>query len=195
MSNAIEIEAKALVSQRDYEKLLRRFAGEKAYEQTNYYIDNGEGLLRKEGFALRIREREGLYEMTLKTPLSEGLLEKNCAWSKDRFDAFMQKGVFPEGDIKRFLTMLDIDVSKLKVLTSLTTKRVDVEYEGGKLSLDENHYSGHVDYEIELEHNSMVDATEKLHSLFIEEKIPFVLNLKTKVARALNAVGQQKPLN
>jgi hypothetical protein len=41
----------------------------------------------------------------------------------------------------------------------------------------------------------MVDATEKLHALFVEEKIPFVLSLKTKVARALNAVGQQKPLN
>jgi uncharacterized protein YjbK len=189
MSNAIEIEAKALVKKEDYEKLVKRFAGAKSYEQTNYYIDNGEGLLRKEGVALRIREKEGLYEMTLKTPLSEGLLEKSCTWTKERFDGFMKKGIFPEGDIKRFLTMLDIDVSTLKVLTSLTTKRIDIDYEGGKLSLDENHYSGLVDYEIELEHNSMIDATKYLKELFDEEKIPFELNTKTKVSRALRAAG------
>jgi uncharacterized protein YjbK len=189
MSNAIEIEAKALVKEGDYKKLVARFKGNRSYTQTNYYIDNDEGLLRKEGVALRIREKEGLYEMTLKTPLSEGLLEKNCSWTKERFDAFMKKGVFPEGDIKRFLTMLDIDVTTLKVLATLTTKRIDIDYEGGKLSLDENHYSGQVDYEIELEHNSMVDATKYLKGLFEEEKIPFELNAKTKVSRALRAAG------
>lgn len=189
MSNAIEIEAKALVSKGDYEKLVAKFSDDKPYEQTNYYIDTEDGLLRKEGFALRIREKEGLYEMTLKTPLSEGLLEKSCPWSRERFDAFMKDGTFPEGDIKRFLTMLDIDVSKLMVLTSLTTKRIDVAYEGGKLSLDENHYSNLVDYEIELEHNSMVDATNKLEALFADMNIPFVLSVKTKVARALRAAG------
>jgi uncharacterized protein YjbK len=189
MSNAIEIEAKALVKKEDYEKLVKRFAGAKSYEQTNYYIDNEEGLLRKEGVALRIREKEGLYEMTLKTPLSEGLLEKNCSWTKERFEGFMKKGQFPDGDIKRFLTMLDVDVSTLKVLASLTTKRIDIDYEGGKLSLDENHYSGLVDYEIELEHNSMIDATKYLKELFDEEKIPFELNAKTKVSRALRAAG------
>jgi len=190
MSNAIEIEAKALVSQSDYQKLVARFAGEKAYVQTNYYIDTPTFVLRKEGFALRIREKEGLYEMTLKTPLSEGLLEKNCAWGKERFDEFLKKGVFPEGDIKRFLTMLDINVADLKILTSLTTKRIDVEYEGGKLSLDENHYSGLTDYEIELEHNSMVDATSNLEKLFGEEGIPFVLSTKTKISRALSALSK-----
>ena len=190
MSNAIEIEAKALVKEGDYKKLVARFKGNRSYTQTNYYIDNDEGLLRKEGVALRIREKEGLYEMTLKTPLSEGLLEKNCAWSKERFDEFLKKGVFPEGDIKRFLTMLDINVNDLKILTSLTTKRIDVDYEGGKLSLDENHYSGLTDFEIELEHNSMVDATSNLEKLFQEEGIPFVLNNKTKISRALSVAAK-----
>ena len=87
MSNAIEIEAKALVGPADYEKLRSLYRDYPSYTQTNYYVDDDSFLLRKEGFALRVREKEGLYEMTLKTPLSQGLLEKNCTWSKATFEA------------------------------------------------------------------------------------------------------------
>ena len=142
MSNAIEIEAKALVKKADYDKIAALFSTYPSYRQTNYYIDDAKNTLRKEGIGLRVREKTGLYEMTLKTPLSQGLLEKNCAWTKQKFADFKDNGVFPEGDIKRFLTMLDIDVSTLKIKTSLTTVRIDVPYEGGKLSIDENHYCG-----------------------------------------------------
>jgi uncharacterized protein YjbK len=191
MSNAIEIEAKALVKKEDYEKLASLYYEYPSYTQTNYYIDNANSLLRKEGIALRVREKMGLYEMTCKAPLSQGLLEKNCPWSKDTFNQFKEKNLFPDGDIKRFLTMLDIDVSTLKIKTSLTTKRIDVPYEGGKLSIDENHYSGHVDYEVELEYNNEADAERLLEDLFQKNGIPFVLNKKTKVTRALEAIEKK----
>lgn len=187
MSNAIEIEAKALVDKEGYTKLLSLFPESKPFSQTNYYIDDSESTLRKEGLGLRIREKEGLYEMTLKTPLSQGLLEKNCTWTKEDFLAFQNGAPFKEGDIKRFLTMLGIDTSKLHIKTSLTTNRIDAPYEGGKLSIDENHYSGIVDYEIELEHNNQKDAENILESLLKKEGIPYRINRKTKVARALDA--------
>ena len=191
MSNAIEIEAKALVEKKDYEKIVDFFKDYPAYCQTNYYIDNDAGLLRKEGIALRIREKGGLYEMTLKTPLSQGLLEKNCVWDKKKFSDFKDKYLFPEGDIKRFLTMLDIDTSSLKIRTSLTTKRIDVPYEGGKLSIDENHYSQITDYEIELEYNNEAGAEALLKGLLEKNGIPFILNKKTKVSRALDALSKK----
>lgn len=188
MSNAIEIEAKAMISKGDYQKLVGKFSNFPSYVQTNYYIDTDSFILRKEGLGLRIREKGGLYEMTLKTPLSQGLLEKNCSWSKETFEDFSQNGIFPDGDIKRFLTMLDIDVSSLHIKTSLTTKRIDAPYKEGKLSIDENHYSNIVDYEVELEHNNERDAENGLRELLEENGIPFVLNKKTKVARALDAI-------
>jgi uncharacterized protein YjbK len=191
MSNAIEIEAKALVSQKDYEKLATLFKKYPAYTQTNYYIDDDGGILHKEGISLRIREKEKAFEMTLKTPLSEGLLEKNATLEEKDFEAYRAKGRFPENDLKRFLTMLDIDVTKLKIQTSLTTKRIDVPYEGGKLSIDENHYSSKSDYEIELEYNNEADAERLLEDLFMKEKIPFSLNKKTKVSRAMEAAGKR----
>jgi len=187
MSNAIEIEAKVLVNKSDYEKLVAEFKNYGIYSQTNYYIDSDDGILRKNGIALRVREKKGLYEMTLKTPLSHGLLEKNCVWTKEIFLSFQNNGSFPEGDIKHFLTMMDIDIDTLHIQTSLTTKRIDVPYEGGKLSIDENTYSGFTDYEIELEHNNERDAEKFLRQLLDERNIPFLLNNKTKTARALDA--------
>lgn len=192
MSNAIEIEAKALVSKSDYEKLTTAFHTYKHFIQTNFYIDNDEGYLRKEGLALRIREKYGNYEMTLKTPLSHGLLEKNEALSEQAFDDFMRKGKFPDNDLKRFLTMLDVDVETLKVKTSLTTNRIDVPYFEGKLSIDENNYSGKKDYEVELEYNNEAEAESLLRELFEKYSIPFSLNKKTKVARAFEALNGDK---
>ncbi len=190
MSNAIEIEAKVLVSQDQYRKLTHQFKDCPRYQQTNYYIDNDERILAKEGIALRIREKNGKYVLTLKTPLSQGLLEKNESIDEEAFKAFLEKGEFPNVDEVRFLTMLDIDVSSLKILTSLTTDRVDVNYKDGLLSIDRNFYSGKTDYEIEFEYNSMDAAERILADLLREHDIPFHINKTPKVRRALKALEE-----
>ena len=192
MSNTIEIEAKALVSKEDYLKLVKAYHNHKHFIQTNFYIDDDDWYLKKEGLALRIREKYGSYEMTLKTPLSQGLLEKNQPLSEKEFEDFTNKGIFPTNDLKRFLTMLDVDTTKLKVKTSLTTERIDVPYFEGKLSIDKNTYSGKEDYEIELEYNNEDDAEKLLKELFDKYNIPFSLNKKTKVGRAFEAIANAK---
>ena len=192
MSNTIEIEAKALVSKEDYLKLVKAYHNHKHFIQTNFYIDDDDWYLKKEGLALRIREKYGSYEMTLKTPLSQGLLEKNQPLSEKEFEDFTNKGIFPTNDLKRFLTMLDVDTRKLKVKTSLTTERIDVPYFEGKLSIDKNTYSGKEDYEIELEYNNEDDAEKLLKELFDKYDIPFSLNKKTKVGRAFEAIANAK---
>lgn len=188
MSNAIEIEAKALVSQDDYRKLAKLFPDSPRYTQTNHYIDSDERILFKEGIALRIREKNDQYELTLKTPLSQGLLEKNCVITKQQFDDFKQKGVFPKGDTSRFLTMLDIDIATLKILTSLTTDRIDVEYKGGLLSIDRNCYSGKTDYEVEFEYNNLGGAKKVLSDLFEENGIAYTFTKASKTRRAMEAL-------
>lgn len=187
-SNAIEIEAKVLISAEDYKKLVRLFPYSPRYIQTNYYIDTPDRVMAKEGFALRIRQKEGTYELTLKTPLSTGLLEKNCTISKDIFEEFAKHGVFPKGGTENFLKMLDIPVEQLRILTSLTTERMDVEYQGGLLSIDRNSYSGITDYEVELEYNNMQGAEKILETLLKEHDIPCKFTSATKVHRAMAAL-------
>ena len=188
MSNAIEIEAKALVSQDDYRKLAKLFPDSPRYTQTNHYIDSDTRILNKEGIALRIREKSGQYELTLKTPLSQGLLEKNCVITKQQFDDFKEKGIFPKGGTSRFLTMLDIDIATLKILTSLTTDRIDVEYKGGLLSIDRNCYSGKTDYEVEFEYNNLGGAKKVLSDLFEENGIAYTFTKASKTRRAMEAL-------
>ena len=137
MSNAIEIEAKALVSQDDYRKLSKLFPSSPRYTQTNYYIDSDDRILNKEGIAL-----------------------------------------------------LDIDIESLKILTSLTTDRIDVEYEGGLLSIDRNTYSGKTDYEIEFEYNNLGGAENILSTLFHKNGIKAPFSKASKTRRAMEALGK-----
>ncbi len=190
MSNAIEIEAKALVGKEEYDKLVRLFPQCPRYLQTNYYIDSDDRDLAKSGIALRIREKAGMLELTLKTPLSQGKLEKSVPISFNDFAALRDFGQFPKNDLRRFLTMLDFDVEKLKILTSLSTERLDVEYDGGMISIDKNSYSGQVDYEVEFEYNNLAGAEEKLHAFLEEHKIPYQPSDVSKVRRAMHAIAK-----
>ena len=190
MSNAIEIEAKALVSADDYRKLIKLFPSSPRYIQTNYYIDSDDLMLASAGIALRIREKAGAFELTLKTPLSQGLLEKSVPITMNEFCALRDFNEFPKCDLLRFLTMLDFDVKKLKILTSLSTERVDVEYEKGLLSIDRNAYSGKVDYEIEFEFNNLEGAKKILGNLLESNGIAVSFSNLSKTRRAMSAIGK-----
>ena len=190
MSNAIEIEAKALVKEEDYNVLKAAYKNHPSYVQTNYYVDDESRHLAKEGIALRVRERNGAYEMTLKTPLSQGLLEKNERLSKEQFLAFKEQGSFPKCDLVRFLTMLEFNVDELKILTSLTTERIDIETNDGLLSIDKNDYSGNTDYEVEFEYNNMEGAKHILRSLLAQHGVYAPFSKLTKVNRAMAAIGK-----
>lgn len=185
MANNIEIEAKALVSEKDYKKFIERFKkeAEESYSQTNFYIDDKNMSLIKHGIALRVRKKDS-YELTLKTPLSEGLLEKNQDITEKEFTDFKEHKKFPEGDIKRFLTMLGFSIDNLYIITSLSTIRSDIKYCDGLLSLDKNTYNGKTDYEIEFEYNSEIGAKNILKQLFAELDVRYVDNKKSKVRRA-----------
>ena len=72
MGSNIEIEAKVLVSKEEYNQVIKNLHLDTYYKfkQTNYYIDSDEYDIKKNGFALRVREKNQEFELTLKTPLS-----------------------------------------------------------------------------------------------------------------------------
>ncbi len=190
MSTNIEIEAKALVNEKDFNKFVKHFSktNNKSYVQVNYYIDDVDLSLANHGISLRVRKKKDEYELTLKTPLSEGLLEKNQNLKQIDFDLLQKNKKFPDGDIKRFLTMLGMDISIMRIMTSLTTTRIDIEYKDGLLSLDRNEYNKKKDFEIEYEYNSEVGAVKILKKLFQELKVPYKANKVSKVVRAFNSL-------
>ena len=191
MSSNIEIEAKVLLLKDEYNAIIEKLSLQKyrKIKQTNHYIDTPDRYLKKNGIALRIREKDEEFELTLKTPLSEGLLEKNENISWRDFEKLTESNIFPDGNIKKFLLILGVKVSDLKVLTSLCTERIHVEFEGFGLALDKNIYSNIVDYELEVESSSIERAQQEIENILNECDIKnFSFNKVSKQARALNAL-------
>ena len=192
MHSNIEIEAKVLLQKEQYEQVVSYLHLEryKKIKQTNHYIDSTTRVLRDNDFALRVREKDD-FVLTLKTPLSEGLLEKNQTLSWREYDALEDESIFPVGNIKSFLELCGCNTRELQVLASLTTYRIEFEYEDGLVSLDENHYGKNgktIDYELEIESTSMERAEELIKRLLQEAGITeFKFNTLSKQARALEA--------
>lgn len=193
MQSNIEIEAKVLLSKEQYEQLLKYLHLEryKKIEQINHYVDTEDRLLKKNDIALRIRENKD-FVLTLKTPLSEGLLEKNQSITWREYSELDDQGVFPQGDIKNFLEICGFNTRDLKVLASLKTSRIELELDEGVLCLDENVYGPQnsvVDYELEVEATSMEKAEETATKILKEIGITeFKFNTHSKQARAISAI-------
>ena len=191
MSSNIEIEAKSLISEDEYEKIIDKLnlGKYRKFKQTNYYIDTEDRFLKRNGIALRIREKDENFELTLKTPLSEGLLEKNENISWRGLDNLKNKQIFPEGNIKKFLEILGVSIKELKVLTSFTTERISMDYSIYHIDLDKNIYSIIVDYELEVESSSMENAKEEITNILTSCGITnFSFNVISKQSRAMNAL-------
>ena len=189
MYSNIEIEAKVLLSKSDYEKVYKSLNMDYAnsYTQVNYYIESKDHVLKANDIVLRIREKKGEYILTLKTPLSEGLLEKNQNLrAKDALE-MISLNKFPEGEIKSFLEVLDIDTDKLIVLARLTTLRTEIENtsEEETISLDSNTYGNKVDYELEVDKSGMALARQKAEDILKPLGIKYEFNTRSKAQRAL----------
>jgi uncharacterized protein YjbK len=191
MFSNIEIEAKVLLSEADYKKVYKSLGMNESmsYTQTNYYIESKDHVLKSNDIALRIRQKKGEYVLTLKTPLSEGLLEKNQSLLPKEAEGMIENNVFPEGEIKEFLEILDIDVSDLIVLAKLTTNRTEIlnDKDEEEISLDINTYGKKVDYELEVDKSAMALAEKKVDEILSPLGIKYEFNTKSKATRALTA--------
>ena len=193
MQSNIEIEAKVLLTKEEYESIVKYLHLEryKKIEQINHYVDTVERTLKQNDIALRIRENKE-FVLTLKTPLSEGLLEKNQNINWREYSDLEDKGVFPQGDIKNFLEICGFDTHSLKVLASLKTIRIELELDEGLLCLDENIYGKDgsiVDYELEVESTSMEKAEETATKILKEVGITnFKFNTHSKQSRAIASI-------
>lgn len=186
-SNNIEIEAKVLLKRADYEKLKKNLEFVPAVKiQSNYYLDSNDRILKKYGMVLRLRTREGNAKLTLKAPLSEGLLEKNQSMTLQEATDMIRNDKIPEGEISDFLQILHIDPSDLTILAELTTERREGVYDGTSINISKNTYGDTIDYEIECDSDSKAKSERTLKDLLDKFKIPFKLNDVSKEDRAIS---------
>ena len=157
----IEKEFKNLLTKAQYEAIADDYQSvfTKDVTQTNSYYDY-EGLLQQHKMALRIRIVEGKEtgEITLKIPQSSlEVLEYTEVLPVDILNAYNHDKQFTlPTSLQEALENKGITLQTVNQTALLTTHRLEGALsENGWLVLDESHYNGKVDFEMEMEVRSL----------------------------------------
>lgn len=189
LNQHIEIEFKNLLTKQEFRKLVQHFkVKENSFAfQSNHYCDTETFSLKEKNSALRIRQRNGEYELTLKEPADTGLLETTQPLTRTEAESFLEDGIFPEGVISRLLeNKLNIPSDSIRFFGTLMTNRTEFQYEGGLIVLDHSAYINTEDYEIEYEVSDAVEGKKIFLQLLKSLKIP-VRETENKVKRFYRA--------
>ena len=176
MSQEIEIEFKNLLTYHEFVRLTDEFgiSQNDFKEQTNYYFDSLDFKLKQHKSALRVRIKSETYTLTLKQQYDQHILETHQVITKDIFTEMIEGQPLPSGEVAEAIKKLDIDGTEITFLGELMTLRVELPYKDGLLVLDENHYLGKIDYEIEYESADykvgLKSFDELLHSMQIPRR-------------------------
>ncbi len=174
MTQNIEIEFKNMLTKIEYESLLKYFkiSQSQIFSQENHYFDTPDFALKSNNSALRIRKKGGTYEMTLKQPANEGLLETNQVIGEEEVLMAIHQGILPTGIIRSLIEEYQISFSTIEYFGSLITERVELEYKQGLLVLDHSIYLSKEDYELEYEVEDYQFGEKIFLELLKQLKIP-----------------------
>ncbi|GCF94027.1 CYTH domain-containing protein [Enterococcus florum] len=190
MSKNIEIEYKTMLTEEEFFYLMEHFqiSAESFIIQTNLYFDTKDFRLKSLGMGLRIRYFKTRAEATLKVPQAKGLLEitddvplseVDLAKRSESFTHFAEK-------VLSYLAEQEIYIKDLRLIGDLVTKRAELTIEAGKLALDENWYTDHHDFELELEVQETGKRFDDFLSLLNQLAISY-RPAKNKIVRAISA--------
>ncbi|MBM5696332.1 CYTH domain-containing protein, partial [Listeria seeligeri] len=142
MVKELEIEFRNLLTQEEYARLIDTFRikEEDYFEQTNYYFDTADFSLKERQSALRIRQLEEQYQLTLKTPEARGLMETTQILAQDQATAILDGANIPVGPVRDTLKEIGINHEDLQLFGSLKTIRAEKDYKKGLLVFDKNFY-------------------------------------------------------
>lgn len=187
----IEKEFKNLITKENYEEILNDYQKilTTSITQTNSYYDY-QGILKSHHIALRIRTIEGQStgEITLKIPQDTyEVLEITETLPIDMLQSFNAQKEFtlPE-KIYKALVSQDINLKNVQQTALLTTHRRQGTLSANELLvLDESHYNGRCDYEIEMEVNDLQQG-ERVFNQFLHQYGIKRQQADSKIKRALS---------
>jgi uncharacterized protein YjbK len=184
LTKEVEIEFKNMLTKVEFDRLVDFFQVPPSafITQHNHYFDTPSFDLKEKGAALRIREKNGAFELTLKQPHPNGLLETNEPLTKDAAEAMLTEGKFMTGEVAHELEKMNISLSTIKHFGTLSTDRAELTYKNGLLVLDHSYYLSKEDFEIEYEVTDPVSGKQAFDKLLQQLAIP-TRPTKNKVRR------------
>ncbi|EAE8347264.1 CYTH domain-containing protein [Listeria monocytogenes] len=173
MVKELEIEFRNLLTKEEYDTLIESFRVKEDdfFEQTNYYLDTANFGLKEGHSALRIRQLETQYQLTLKTPEARGLMETTQILGEDQASAIISGANIPVGPVRDTLKALGINHEDLQVFGSLKTIRAEKDYKKGLLVFDKNFYGSISDFDLEYEVSDYDKGKEIFDKLLKEYQI------------------------
>ncbi|WP_028782073.1 CYTH domain-containing protein [Thalassobacillus devorans] len=174
MNQEIEIEFKNMLTKAEYNRLKTGLPFEKAEikEQINHYFETDNFDLKSKGAALRIREKNGSYTLTLKQPHPEGLLETHATLTMAEFESWIAGNPVEKENVNHQLKEMEIDYLALKYWGELKTNRQEIDYQDTLLVLDHSLYHNIEDYELELEATNRAHGEKVFYQLLNDHEIP-----------------------
>ncbi|MED4592680.1 CYTH domain-containing protein [Bacillus safensis] len=181
MAQEIEIELKQLLMKEEFEQLKQHFQLKDAdfHTQTNYYFDTPQFDIKSQLAALRMREKNGQWVLTLKEPHEIGLLETH---QKIAPPSQLEDFKLPDGEVADRLDHLNIQKDQIVYFGSLETSRAEKMIQEGLIVLDHSRYLTVEDYELEFEVSDLEIGQADFSALLRKFHIP-VRNTKNKVVR------------
>lgn len=179
MINNLEVEYKILVTKEQFESLSALYPKKTFIKQINTYYDTADYDLRNQKCALRIREKNNTFMITLKTPAALGHHEYECFVDENT------PRMFENSEIKNILNKLHIHKPVIEI-GSCTTKRAVVKTDKAELCFDINEYNNITDYEIEYEQTCEHDGIAEFNKILSQINLKFEKNCASKIKRTLN---------
>ena len=178
MRKNVEIEEKSKITKKQYDLLVNYYnLSNSIFIQDNYYFDTPNLDLLNQHITLRIRKKPNSLKLTLKKKGDVGSIEQHLAINIDQFNDFITNGI----NTSTYFNNLNYKVS---FITTLTTHRVAMLYEGGRIFLDKSIYNNTTDYEIEYEHNDVDECKLNFNKFLDKHNIRYIPTTK-KSYRAL----------
>lgn len=185
MNTHLEIEYKQLLTKEIYEQIKdEHFKNCTTFTQTNNYFTDSKGILSNLRYSLRVRELNNTYEFTLKIPQGFSKLEINDMISKEEYQKLLNHQAF-KCSVFDELSKVNVTATDLNLLTSLTTTRLEKEYENGILSIDISYYGDITDYEVEYEASSEEEGKTIFQNFLNPYQLIYTQNCPGKFTRAL----------
>ena len=119
-----------------------------------------------------MRKKDNQYEMTLKQPYRDGLLETNEKIDTPTAENMFKTGHISIPSIRRLIEEINIDPDHMEYFGALTTKRAETDYKEGLIVLDHSFYLNKEDFEIEYEVSDRKKGMEVFSSLLSQLNIP-----------------------
>jgi uncharacterized protein YjbK len=196
LSQTLEIEFKNLITKSEYEKIKTHFQLNTAefFTHENHYFDTQTFRLKQKRMALRIRKKGDYFELTLKQPAHEGLLETNQVLTTKQAHLALTESIIPGGEIAQLLHTQAIDINSIRFFGTLTTIRAEWEYRNGLLVLDRSYYLNTEDYELEYEVTDFKEGQKSFLDLLASLEIP-IRKTENKIKRFYAKKYQEFDMN